>query len=422
MNTEHLLLGLIIKQPDLLDDCQLIANLENPFVIDGHNLIFEDIKHLYSMTGNIDRRELMRLGSEKNIPLERYTHIISNSGFREQLSDYVNEIYEGAVKRKLQVLGHQIINCTDDAVNGSENYVKIARDTVDAIENSSTIHSAMTLPEAVKEVISKAIRLNEGDTQDYLKTGILSIDRLIHGLTRKTMSIIGARPSVGKSALGLTLLSNMAQYGITAGFISVEMSEPECVERIIQMRSGVSMDEFAQGKMNHGQFKAFNDTAQSLNNDDKIHIVRTTSRSIGNIRSIIRKLKNKNPELQIVFIDYLQKIQGDKREDKRGQVTEVSAILTDIANDLNIHVCALAQLNRDGDAAPSMKHLKESGSIEQDAHYIFLIHRDLGEQFSGNYDQDCNIFICKNRGGRTGNAQIKYNAKTTRFYDEVYHG
>jgi len=422
MNTEHLLLGLIIKQPDLLDDCQLIANLENPFVIDGHNLIFEDIKHLYSMTGNIDRRELMRLGSEKNIPLERYTHIISNSGFREQLNDYVNEIYEGAVKRKLQVLGHQIINCTDDAVNGSENYVKIARDTVDAIENSSTIHSAMTLPEAVKEVISKAIRLNEGDTQDYLKTGILSIDRLIHGLTRKTMSIIGARPSVGKSALGLTLLSNMAQYGITAGFISVEMSEPECVERIIQMRSGVSMDEFAQGKMNHGQFKAFNDTAQSLNNDDKIHIVRTTSRSIGNIRSIIRKLKNKNPELQIVFIDYLQKIQGDKREDKRGQVTEVSAILTDIANDLNIHVCALAQLNRDGDAAPSMKHLKESGSIEQDAHYIFLIHRDLGEQFSGNYDQDCNIFICKNRGGRTGNAQIKYNAKTTRFYDEVYHG
>ena len=274
------------------------------------------------------------------------------------------------------------------------------------------------MPEAVKEVLDRAVKLTQGNQEEYLKTGIMAIDRLIYGLTTKTMSIIGARPSVGKSALGLTIMSNLTASNIACGFISVEMSESECVERIIQMRSGVSIYDFAKGRDGMDKFAY---EADEIKKSKTIQITRTTDRKIGNIRSIIRNMKNNNPDMKVVFIDYLQKIQGSSKLDRRSQVDEVSAILTDMATDLDIHICALCQLNRDGDEFPKMKNLKESGGLEQDGHLVFLIHRDLNEQHGGNYDQECSVFVAKNRSGQTGVVNIKYNARTTKFYDDGHN-
>jgi len=416
MNTNYALLGLLIKKPDLINDCQLINKFDNPFQEQVLNLVFANIKELYYQTGKVNRRELMKLGTKDNISTDFYPELIRQTGFEEHLKDYVGVIYESLVKTRLQVLSHEIGNCVVDEINTAEDYLNIVRRRLDEIDKNSQVTTGVTLPEAVKEVLNKAIRLNDGDQQDYIKTGILSLDKLICGLTTKTMSIIGARPSVGKSALGLTVMSNLTRSGMSCGFISVEMSEAECAERIIQMRSGVSIYDFA-GNNNNSTVTNFMNESERLKGCRLTQITRTTDRKLGNIRSIIRNMKNNNPALKVVFIDYLQKIQGSSKLDRRSQVDEVSATLTDIATDLDIHVCALAQLNRDGDEFPKMKNLKESGGIEQDAHYVFLIHRDLAEQAEGNYNQDCILFIAKNRGGRTGKLDIKYNARTTQFYD-----
>ena len=413
-NIDTLLLGLLIKEPELIDDCQLIANLERPFFDYSLNRIFKDVQKLYSETGAVDRKQLMLLGQEderNKIPLEKYTFIVQNSGFKQQLPEYISQVYNEAVKRHLQILGQNLINCCEDGLNGSDKYMDIARNAIESIDRASAVHCGVTLPEAVKMVVDKALRMSEGNTEDFIKTGIFAIDRLIHGFKTKTMSVIGARPSVGKSALGLTMLSNMAQAGTSCAFISVEMSEDECAERILQMRSNVSIDDF-MSPMSAGSLAAFKREADTLKSTDKIEITRTTNRTIGNIRSIIRKLKNKKHGLKVVFIDYMQKLGNDREE-----IAKVSGILTDIATDLNIHICALAQLNRDASAAPRVRHLKECGRIEEDAHYILLIDRDINEQAEGVYDQDAAVLIAKNRGGRTGMAHVKYNARTTRFYD-----
>jgi replicative DNA helicase len=416
MNNDYALLGLLIKKPDLINDCQLINKFEDPFSEHQLNVIFANIKELYYSSGKVNRRELMKLGAKDNIPVDFYPELIKQTGFEEHLQTYVGVRYDSLVKSRLQVLSHRLGNCTDDELNSAEDYLGIVRKGLDEIEKNSQVTTGVTLPMAVGEVLSKAIRLTEGDQQDYLKTGISSLDRLICGLTTKTMSIIGARPSVGKSALGLTLMSNLTRCNIASGFLSVEMSEAECAERIIQMRSSISIYDFAKNTNDKSMAK-FTAEAERLKQCKLTQITRTTDRRLGNIRSIIRNMKNNNPDLKVVFIDYLQKIQGSSKLDRRSQVDEVSATLTDIATDLDIHVCALAQLNRDGDEFPRMKNLKESGGIEQDAHYVFLIHRDLAEQAEGNYDQDCILFVAKNRGGRTGKVDIKYNARTTEFYD-----
>lgn len=421
-NNEMALIGLLIKKPDLLDHCQLLINFENPFYNPSLNAIFGNIQTLFNTTGKVDRRELIKMGLNSGISTDFYVSLSSNSGFDVEIHKYVQSVYDIHVKQQLSNLGHSIVNCPQDDLNDAAEYLKRCRDIIEDIEKRNNVTSGVTIVEAIQEVSEKAEALQMGKTGNYLKTGIFSIDRLIVGLETKKMSVFGARPSVGKTAFGLTIMANMTAQKISCGFLSVEMSEAECVERIAQVRSGVSIYDFGHN-LHEDQQKQFYGSLNDLADCQHTQITRTTNRKIGNIRSIIRKMKNKDKGLKIVFIDYIQKLQGDDpRQDMKTQVASISGILTDIATDLDIHICVMAQLNRDGDEAPKLRHLKESGRIEEDAHYVFLIHRDLMAQHQGEYDMEAFIGIAKNRGGKTGNVQIRYNGRTTRFYDEVTEG
>lgn len=419
-NYEMQLIGLLINKPKLLDSCQLLFGFNAPFRDPRLNQIFIHIQQIYDFNG-IDKRELMKLGVEKNIALEFYSTIIAASGFEISISDYVQDVYNDAVKRQLEGLGQTLINCTKDDLTGATEYLRLCRATIDSIEKASCIKSGVSITEAIKEVKGKAEMLSKGDNNHYMKTGLLAVDKVIMGLTVKTMSIFAARPSVGKTAGAITIMSNMAKQGIATGFLSVEMSEAEIVERLAQVRSDVSIYQFANQGMQESDKQKFFNHLDSFDQNPLVQIERTTNRSINNIRSMAITMKNNNPDLKVIFIDYIQKLKGpDTRQDMRQQISEVSAIITDMATDLDIHIMALAQINREGDDLPKVKNLKETGNLEQDAHYIFLLHRDLTEQHGGNYDNDAVLGIAKNRGGRTGVANLKYNATTTRFYDNAH--
>ena len=421
LNSEFALIGLLIKKPDMLDHCQLISNFENPFLGNYLNQIFANIKKLYNTTGKVEFRSLMKLG-QPAIPSDFYSELMRSSGFDVNIHEYVQEVYSSLLKRKLSALGCKLINCHEDEINTGSDFLRASRADIDEMEKNSCVTTGVSIAEAIQEIYDKTESLAKDDGKHYLKTGVLSIDRIIVGLTVKTMSIWGARPSVGKTALAVTVMSNMTLNKIACGFVSVEMSEAEIVERIAQVRSGVSVYEFTNSQMPPKQQQKFYHELNKIGSCPYLQIEKTTNRKIGNIRSIIRKMKNKNPALEVIFIDYVQKIQSDDRsQDMRMQVNEISSTLTDIAADMNIHLAVLAQLNRQGDEAPKLIHLKESGKLEEDANTVFLIHRDLNQQHEGNYDGDAFISIAKNRGGKTGLAQIKYNGKTTRFYDDCHN-
>lgn len=419
-NTEQKLLGLLIKKPELFADTQRVTNFERPFFSHKYNQILQLVRNQYAEFGAVERRRLLESMSDNNLTVEDYSELIKGAGFEENLSDYITSLHDSLVKRELAAVSEKVINCTQDIMNPADKYLNAIKSTVEGIESNSAVSCGVTLAKAVENVTEKARKLSSGDTTDYIKTGIMSIDRLITGLTRKTMSVIGARPSVGKSALGLTLTANMLASGHSVGFISVEMSETECVERLMQLYSGISIDTFKKTPVNPKKLDYFEKVGDSIANLKTLEIVRTTDRTIMNIRSIARAMKRKLPDLDIIFIDYLQKITGTgKGQDKRNDVGEVSAIMTDMANDLGVHMCCLAQLNRNSSEEPKMQDLKETSDIEQDASYIFLIGRDLAQQYNGVMECDADIYICKNRQGRTGKVEIKYNCVTTRFHDDM---
>jgi replicative DNA helicase len=418
MNYETSFLGLIIKEPELLAQSQSVMNLEKPFITENFNDIFDDVKKLYSTTGKVDRRDLMKLGKDKNISPSLYTDLIKHGGFKESIHNYSAYIVDSAIKREIQKLSFTLVNCTTDETNTAQDFLGNIRKALEKIDKSLAIDCDVTLQMAVDEVIKKAVTLSDKTTAEnhYLKTGILALDRIINGFQPKTMSVIGARPSVGKSALGLTILNNLTLSGVHCAFISVEMSEAECVERIIQIRSNVSVDDF-MNDINSNQFYQFSLECDKLKKCDKMHIVRTTNRNISNIRAICNKLLNKDNKIKVIFIDYLQKLKGNPKTELREQIGDISATLTDMATDLNIHICALAQLNRDATESPKVKHLKESGNIEQDAHYIILIDRDTMQ--TSDIHEAC-LIVAKNRGGRVGIAQVNYRPSTTEFFDESF--
>lgn len=419
------LIGLLIKQPDLIDHCQILTNFENPFDTPNLNTVFRNIQSLYGNTGKVDRRELIKLGLPE-ISTEYYLSLSKASGFDVEINHYIQNVFEAHTKQLVSNLGHSIVNCSNDDLNDVSVYLKRCRDVIDGIEKNSVVSNGVTIPEAIQEVENKIMSLQTLDNKHYIKTGILDLDRLIIGLETKKMSVIGARPSVGKSALGLTFMSNMMNMGTPCGFVSLEMSEAECLERIAQVRSGVCISEFSNSRMATDNQRRFYKELEVIANCPNIQVSRLTDRRISNVRRTIRKMKNNNPELKVVFIDYIQKVIGDdSSQDMKGQVAAISGILTDIAVDMDIHVCNMAQLNRQGEEAPRLSHLKESGRIEEDANYVFLIHRDLNQQHSGMTDSEAYIGVAKNRSGKTGNIQIRYNGETTRFYDQpavAFHG
>jgi replicative DNA helicase len=429
-NPETQLVGLLMSQPDLLDHCQVLSNFEHPFLDTKLNLVFLHIQKLYSEKGKFSIRDLMREGIKEGLQPDFYKILSSSAGFNVNIHDYVANAFSGVLKRLVQNLGHRVINCVQDETNTGSDYLAICREAVDSMEKNSVQTSGVTMAEAVQEVRDKAEMLRSGRTGEfYYKTGIYVIDNKIVGLTTKSVSVWAARPSVGKTAIALTVVGNMRKAGISTGVISVEMSESEIIERLAQTDSDTSIYSFAKKRPElvngalEGQRKFMN-SLSSYETCPLIQIERTTKRKIGNIRAIAVRMKRKNPELKVIAIDYMQKILGDDpRQDKKSQVGQVSNILTDIATELDVHIMALAQLNREGDEAPKVRNLKDCGEIEQDAHYIFLLHRNLQEQHGGDSLLDASVGIAKNRNGPTGKVDLKYNARTTKFYcDAMEYG
>jgi len=425
-NHEISLIGLLINKPQLIDSCQLLFNFANPFSDSRLNKIFGHIQELCDINGNIERKELLKLGASSGIDLALYGDLSKNAGFEIQLGEYVTEVYERHTKGLLSAMAHKLINCDKDDLNSISEYLRVCRETIEGIEKASSITTGVTIEEAIQEVKEKTEKLQKGDDQHYIKFGVLAIDRLIHGVTTKTMSILAARPSQGKTAIAVTAMSNMMQNGVPCGFISVEMSEAELIERLVQVRSDVSIFEFTHQNMGQSRKDKFYKDLEGFGGCPLIQIQRTTNRKISNIRNMARTMKNKNPELKVIFIDYVQKILGsDPRAIKTAQMEEISGALTDIATDMDVHVCCLAQINRSGEETPSMSHIKDSGVLEQDASYIFLLKRDLEEQRNAQGDElktlDAAVLIEKNRGGRTGVANLAFNAITTKFYDNTFN-
>ena len=324
----------------------------------------------------------------------------------------VEEVYtrliEMSKKRKLLKLleteKQNIVDC--------ENVDILAEKIVKDINKIEQINEKeKTFVEQVADVMSK-IEENTLKGTDYsLYTGITDLDNMMCGLHRQELTIIGARPGVGKTTLALQIAEYIASKGIETAFISLEMSDFQIIQKMITTKTRVNSYKMRLGTLETQDLEKIGIAGAEIA-ELPIHLV-TRARTIQHIENIARKLKNKS-DLGLLVIDYIQLIKNNSKFNNREQeVADITRTLKLLSLELDIPIIGLCQLNRNASKAePTLADLRESGSIEQDADNVLFLYRENENEENV---VDITLKIAKQRAGETGKIYLKFNKANSEF-------
>lgn len=240
------------------------------------------------------------------------------------------------------------------------------------------------------------------------KTGFYKLDDCLGGLEGGDVTVIGARPGVGKSALVTQIIGNMAKSGYRVGYFNLEMNESQVYERFVSRLAELSLTRVRRAKsFLGGEEEAFNKANEEMSDYDVI--ISTGSKAISEIR-----VESRHQNFDVIIIDYLQLIRADRRfANRASEVGDISKAIKALAMELHVPIILLSQLNRVSEAKetkePTMAELRESGDIEQDASNVILMWNvSENRKYKG-------LKVEKQRQGETMREGLKFDGEHMRF-------
>ena len=337
--------------------------------------------------------------------VEQYLQIVKDKQMMRELisaaGEVLTEAFEtaGDAAEKLDRAEQKIFNVTQKKITGS----------------------AVSIKQLLTEAF-EAIDRREGHHITGLPTGFAELDDLTCGLQNGEMIVIAGRPSMGKTSFAMNIAEHIgADNNISVAFFSLEMSKQQLAERMLCSRAMMDSQIVRKGMINDNQYQELVHAASELS-EKPIFVDDTPGITPLELRGKARRLRSRYG-IKCIFIDYLQLMsQGGKVESRQQEVSEISRYLKALARELEIPVIVLSQLNRSPEGReghrPRMSDLRESGSIEQDADVVVLLHREdyyhRGEQ---DYQEtnSAEIIIAKQRNGPTDTIELNFNGTFTRF-------
>jgi replicative DNA helicase len=264
-------------------------------------------------------------------------------------------------------------------------------------------------------------------------TGFDELDEMLSGLQRGEMIILAARPSMGKTAFALNMAENMAAASNGVAFFSLEMGKQQLVQRILCAKGGVDGQKLRKNMLSREEWRRIMGACEGLKNSP-IFIDDTPGLTLLQMRSKARRMKEKHG-IGAVVIDYLQLMSsGTRVESRQVEVSEISRGVKAMARELDVPVVCLSQLNRQAEGReghrPRMSDLRESGSIEQDADVVMMLHREAYYHKSDANWVEANplkanvaeVIVAKQRNGPTGTVELLWDSSSTAFRNLVQHG
>jgi replicative DNA helicase len=275
-----------------------------------------------------------------------------------------------------------------------------------------------------KDIINRTIEAIEKlyhTKEDYtgIPSGFDSLDKMLSGFQDSEFIVIGARPSVGKTALALSMAANISIHRkIPVGFFTLEMADLALMQRLVASEARINSEALRTGILRPADFKSLTDAA-GLIYEAPLYIVDIPNMKLLDLRAMARRMKSQLG-IKIIFIDYLTLISAEKADIPRyEQVAEISRSLKALARELDIPVVALSQVTRDSEGKrPTLANLRESGSIEQDADVVMFLHRDRGterEQNQASNTIETELVVAKQRNGPVGTIKIAFIPRYTKF-------
>lgn len=435
LEAEQSLLGcLLIDKDSIIKVADIVR--ENDFYKDSHFLIFETIKELYSRREPIDIVSLINRLEEKNqlenVGGRTYLAQLSNAvATSSHVVHYANIIQRKATLRRLLSAASEITELGYQEEEDVEKLLDEAEQKLFSVSQKFLKNVFIPIDRLLSDAFDRIDDLHKQSGKlRGLPTGYTDLDKLLAGLQKSDLVVLAARPSVGKTSLALDIARQAAiksKQGV--GIFSLEMSKEQLVDRMLCAQAGVSLWRMRTGHLSDREedndFSRIGHAMGQLS-EAPIYIDDSANAGIMEIRTKARRLQVEKG-LGLLIIDYLQLMEGrGKYGDNRVQeVSEITRGLKGIARELDIPVLALSQLSRTVEqsrpAIPKLSHLRESGSIEQDADIVMFIYRksaDRGynkEDLSEHERSLAELHIAKHRNGPTGKVDLFFHEDTVSF-------
>jgi replicative DNA helicase len=426
LDAEMATLGSMMLDRQAVEAVLEVINREEAewFYRPDHRVVFQVLLDVYDRGDPIDlyvvQDELKRRDQLDQVGGTDY--IIS---LAESVPTWVNAEYYARIVRDKGLL-RDVIACVGHISESAYADAEPVAEILDAAESAFFLvterrisRRAAALGEMLEQVYSK-IEIRDGDYLTGLPTGFHELDDLTSGLQPGDMIIVAGRPSMGKTALGLTIATHMAvDEKRPVAFFSMEMSNQQLAQRILCSRGGIDSHLFRRGMLSESQVADLGLVCGQLGSAP-MYVDDTPSLTALELRGKARRLRQQH-RISAVFVDYLQLMHAPTvKESRQQEITVISRALKALARELNIPVIAMAQLNRQAEGReghrPRMSDLRESGAIEQDADVVLLLHRD--EYFHPDDPAAkgiAEVIIAKQRNGPTGNVQLHFNSRLARF-------
>ena len=407
------------------------------FYSDKHRIIYEAMLDIYNQKEPIDVLSVVNRLEEKKV--------LETIGGRSFLVSLTNSVptaanvlnYSGIVQKKSTL--RRLIKAANEILSNGYKETDEVDYLLDESEQALFQVSQKYLRQnfvPISNILTEAFdRIDEIHKESGklrgIPTGFKDLDNILGGMQKSDLIIIASRPSMGKTSLALEIARHVAvREKITVGIFSLEMSKDQLVDRLLCAEADVDLWKMRTGKLSdapgNDDFPKIGQ-AMGILAEAPLFIDDTATTNIMEIRTKARRLQMEH-NLGLIVIDYLQLMEGRTDNDNRVQVIgEISRALKGIARELNIPVLALSQLSRAVEMSsppiPKLSHLRESGSIEQDADVVMFIYRE--EYYKRDTDRKgiADIFIAKHRNGPTGQIELFFEIEKASFKNlEKGHG
>ncbi|WP_372735679.1 replicative DNA helicase [Nocardioides sp.] len=426
MAAEQSVLGAMLISKDAIAD--VTENLRgNDFYRPSHETIHDAIIDLYGRGEPVDMittaAELHRRGELQRIGGAPYLHTLSaNVPIAANAGYYADIVREKAVLRRLVDAGTKIVQIGYAGEGDVDDIVDTAQAEVYKITEKRSSEDYAPLSEIMAGVLDEIEAIGNREAGLYgVPTGFADLDELTNGLHAGQMVIVAARPGAGKSTFALDLCRAASIHAnMATAFFSLEMTRSEITMRLLSAEAKIPLNHIRNGNMNDDDW---NKLARKMGevSSAPMFIDDSPNMTMMEIRAKARRLKQRH-DLRLMVIDYMQLMtSGKKVESRQLEVSEFSRQIKLLAKELSIPIIALSQLNRGpeqrSDKRPMLSDLRESGSLEQDADMVVLLHRDDMYERESTRPGEADLIVAKHRNGPTRDITVAFQGHYSRFVD-----
>lgn len=435
IQAEEAVLGSLCIAPEFISKVAWLKSSD--FYREKHQWIFKCIMSLHESGAVVDSLtlvdELERVGRLKDVG-----GVVAVTALMLSMPTALHVEHYGRIVKKDSTLRQLIGAAEKIAKMAHESGEKDIHDIISMAEREifSVTHTAgkgvAAIDEILRDFYESVEELHMGNKPKGTPTGFKDLDHLLGGFQSGDLIILAARPSVGKTALAISILESMAtKYQARIALFSLEMGVEQVAQRLISSRSGIDAQRLRLGPIYEEDLHQISIAVDELSKT-RVFVDETPAISPVDMSSKLRRIVNEYG-LDLVIVDYLQLMSSGRSENRVQEVSYISRMLKELARELKVPVLALSQLSRGvesrQDKRPMLSDLRASGSIEQDADIVMFIYRDEVYDKETEFPGIAEIIVSKHRNGPTGTVELRFtkeNAKFTdledMYYDEEEYG